>query len=453
MLENWDISDILTDSEQGAPEVVAGKPTFDLNQYINEYQGIIKVLRLEYIARSCSPLAEQALELAIENIKKESLDIERYKTLCSQLLQVNPSNSNGRVDNTWVESTQEKTFELTQKMNAEANYTGSNTTYLEKQAELYFSKTSFVEAHRVWQKQIDILGGDVSLCAPIKAKMAKASLFHGPNSYIRATFNRASIASLTEEDPVYKVLQGLIFALGEVASHQYETACGSLLNLPSSHDQLYQLNDVATTTDIGIYLALSALATISRQELEYLATKDVVFSICCEKAGYLRDLVLAFVRVDYDKFFKILYEHVNDFKCDKFIGPCIDRLMKRIKTRAMRQYLDVYCTVDITKVSELFGIVSNETISIVKDLIAKDKLDARIDIMKNIICTNNSTATKQVFTKSVQVAKEFCHDSRLLLWSVEACQSNNNNTKPTSSSSTTASTSFSSAAPAAAVEH
>jgi len=84
-------------------------PKLDLESYISNYKGRLRIDRLLAIGRSNSHLAPDALRLAINEVKRSS-NAEEYAKLANQL---------AAIDTNWVSATTRRSMMETERLEAE----------------------------------------------------------------------------------------------------------------------------------------------------------------------------------------------------------------------------------------------------------------------------------------------------------------------------------------------
>lgn len=93
-------------------------PKLDLDSYIANYSGPLRLNRLVAIAKSDSHLAPDALRLAIRQAKT-SLNTDEYLELTKTLKAIAPNDPLADVDLDWIPSTQRKAKLETDRLESE----------------------------------------------------------------------------------------------------------------------------------------------------------------------------------------------------------------------------------------------------------------------------------------------------------------------------------------------
>jgi COP9 signalosome complex subunit 1 len=93
-------------------------PKLDLDSYISNYKGRLRIDRLLAIGRSDSHLAPDALRLAITEVRNSS-NAEEYAKLASQLQEIAPNDPMATIDTNWVTTTTRRSMMETERLEAE----------------------------------------------------------------------------------------------------------------------------------------------------------------------------------------------------------------------------------------------------------------------------------------------------------------------------------------------
>jgi COP9 signalosome complex subunit 1 len=93
-------------------------PKLDLESYISNYKGRLRIDRLLAIGRSNSHLAPDALRLAINEVKRSS-NAEEYAKLANQLQEIAPTDPLAAIDTNWVSATTRRSMMETERLEAE----------------------------------------------------------------------------------------------------------------------------------------------------------------------------------------------------------------------------------------------------------------------------------------------------------------------------------------------
>ena len=177
----------------------------------------------------------------------------------------------------------------------------------------------YTDAQRFLRKQQD---SQLQALNDIKFSVRHAllSLFGEDYSYVKTICQKVFIESCEEDEKLDMIKIGLLYAISLIKVGEFEGAATILLKLPAEYELLNQVNDIATTKDIGVYAALCALSTFNRTNLKFLVDKDPIFALFIEEAGYVGEMISHFLKVNYTEFFRIWNEHQSDFLVDCFLS-------------------------------------------------------------------------------------------------------------------------------------
>lgn len=160
--------------------------------------------------------------------------------------------------------------------------------------------------------------------------------------------------------------------------NKFRNAASVLLKITPEY--VFHLTEIAQPEDLASYIALSALASFSRSELNFLASSDQVFASFCEGAYQnFTQLIKWFLDSKYYEFIAALDEHTPDYQSDPFLFPIITKLLGLIKKRALLQYLSVYRNVSIKETTEAFHLSTSQLVNLIKIYVVEGTISALID--------------------------------------------------------------------------
>jgi len=94
-------------------------PTWDLEQYYQNYRGHGQIHRLRFIALKSQALQVDALKHAIRLIKDNTLHVSLYRETVEQLQALEPSPPEAMIDQAWIDQALRISRTTTEKLEAE----------------------------------------------------------------------------------------------------------------------------------------------------------------------------------------------------------------------------------------------------------------------------------------------------------------------------------------------
>jgi len=94
-------------------------PTWDLEQYYQNYCGHGQIHRLRFIAQKSPPLQIEALKHAVQLIKAFTQHVSLYRETVEQLSALDPSLPESTLDQDWIDQTLRSTRSNTERLEAE----------------------------------------------------------------------------------------------------------------------------------------------------------------------------------------------------------------------------------------------------------------------------------------------------------------------------------------------
>lgn len=128
------------------------------------------------------------------------------------------------------------------------------------------------------------------------------------------------------------------------------------------------------------------LATLSLSRSEFRTKIERSMEI--RSANEVVHRVLCLYHLDYKQFFDSLAEIQNRLSTDIWFGPHISFLIKELRVRAYRQFLQPFESVKIKTISETFGVTDDFIEKEMRRFIFCRKIDAKIDRVNGNIHTN-----------------------------------------------------------------
>jgi COP9 signalosome complex subunit 1 len=234
----------------------------------------------------------------------------------------------------------------------------------------------------------------------------------------------------------YAILVPPTTGLQRLSAGEYKDAAASfLVTDPSVGDQF---NATMSPNDIAVYGGLCALASMSRSELQARVLDNPSFRNFLELEPHIRRAVSFFVACKYSQCLEILESYRNDYLLDLYLQPHVARIYRKIREKSIVQYFEPFGSVKLDNMEKVFGAAalksttsngtssatSTTTISLalldeLVSLIEKGKLDARLDLEKNILVARQPDLRTETYKEAEEMLGKFSKEAYLKLMRIQ----------------------------------
>lgn len=233
-----------------------------------------------------------------------------------------------------------------------------------------------------------------------------------------------SLHSKQEEQNKNQPKMSAALGLSQLHSGSYMEAANSFLSTDPSLGDTY--NEVLTSNDVAVYGGLCALASMDRHELQRRVLDNNVFRSFFELEPHIRRAISCFCNSKFRPCLEILEAYKADYLLDIHLQRHINTIFTRIRTKSVQQYLVPFSRVTLDSMSNIFalGTASNninpvdsnspfveELISLIQD----GTLDARIDLEKMVLVSNQVDQRIEVQEAALDSLENFIQEANLRL--------------------------------------
>uniref|UniRef100_A0A060T709 ARAD1C17798p n=1 Tax=Blastobotrys adeninivorans TaxID=409370 RepID=A0A060T709_BLAAD len=388
-------------------------------EYIDDYEGPIKIQRIVHLAKVSGN--EEVVETAIKLVMKETSNVALYEDLIAYMSTLNPAKAQSLADEGWVENTEANNRKFEQSWAqglSDLAYLSANdiAQAYKKYTEHFISTGEFKTAQRYASRSQDRGSGHLNQEIGYTLRTSWLAVLDQSWAYGRTL---ASKLYLSEErtDSIEYTKLGIILGVAMMATKEYANATAVFLTLDSLAGQSGP-SDLASASDVGIYVALTALATLPRGQLQYMAQKDPVFTALTKgRAKWARTLVSAFVNAQYNQLFDVWAQHEQEMEADPFIHRVIKDIYAQLRTRVLHQYINVFSQVGMSQMAREFRVSEKE---LVRELLESQTDAVIVDYKNGVIQANKKDGLQSVVDKTKKLSQDFCTNASVVLWSLEA---------------------------------
>ncbi|KAI5357317.1 putative proteasome component (PCI) domain, winged helix DNA-binding domain superfamily [Septoria linicola] len=428
-------------------------PTFDLENWANNYEGTLLPYRLAHIALRCPSLSRQATALALATAKSGK-DVQLYSRLTELAGNIGLSDLSD-VDMDWASRRDEENRREQSRLESELRGYKNNliresirmgqedlaTHLLDTGGPIpdptnpqSVTSAGYNAAYQAFGKMRDYCTTPThmnsmflrlihtSLLQAVQAQLngGSASSLLGA---LLSNANRLKNSGSKDEEmkllmPIHHVSTGIAhLGLGD-----YRAAASSFLHTPFDfHNsgavlgQKFERN-VANGNDVAIYGGLCALATMTRDELvEHVLGGP--FRAFLELEPHMRKAIGLYTTAKYQACIDTLRRYYSDWSLDIFLGAKlnqfsgshVDRLLSRIRERSITAYFSSFSEVSLAALAATFPPISPAPDAMeceILTMIQSGVLDARIDVVNAVLIAPKKDLRTSTHLEAKKAAEE-----------------------------------------------
>ncbi|KAF3915147.1 hypothetical protein ABW20_dc0103232 [Dactylellina cionopaga] len=410
----------------GTQILVTDLPRFDLEQYIGNYSGRMKVTRLMFIGNHCPPLAQEALKTAI-NIIKADKDVRLYRQAIQALQVYSPNDPDSKLDEEWIEKTTREVKQKTDRLEAELKSYKNNMIKESIRighkdlGDHFYTTGDLASSYRAYSRMRDYCTSNKQM---LDMTLSCILICIDQAQYTSVQTNVAKIRNHIRSDDDLKIHQPKINIAAGVAllsAGNYLDAARSFIATNPTVGMDY--NAVATMNDIAIYGGLTALASMDRNMLKTEVLESSTFRTFLELEPHIRRAVTAYHSARYGECLSILESYRNDYLLDPFLQKHVDRIYEAVRTKSIVQYFIPYSCVTLDAMSAAFGVPPENMERELVRLIEGGKLNARIDTQNRLVTSKETQLRVEVHRGTLAMAEEYERAARLRMLQINVVKS------------------------------
>ena len=201
--------------------------------------------------------------------------------------------------------------------------------------------------------------------------------------------------------------------LSSLHHRSYKSAACHFLAVPSNNTAC-SINELMSPKDVALYGTVCALASYSRKEVK-AALSNAPFGEFLEMLPAARDALRSFVSRDFKTCLGILEDIKPRLKIDIYLCSHVAALYKKIRERALVQYVAPYLTVDLTKMASCFRCSCAALEKELVQLVHRDLIKARIDTSERTLHFYKSDERLKAHKRAVKVGETFSSEIGAML--------------------------------------
>ncbi|KAK6345834.1 hypothetical protein TWF730_010177 [Orbilia blumenaviensis] len=406
--------------------IVPDLPRFDLEQYVGNYSGRMKVTRLLFIGNHCPPLAVEALKTAI-GIVKADRDVRLYRQAVQSLQVFAPTDPDAKLDEDWIERTTREVKQKTDRLEAELKSYKNNMIKESIRighkdlGDHFYTTGDLASAYRAFSRMRDYCTSNKQM---LDMTLSCILICIDQTQYTSVQTNVAKIRNHIRSDDELKVHQpkiNIATGVALLAAGNYLDAARSFISTNPAIGNDY--NTVATMNDIAIYGGLTALASMDRNMLKSEVLESTTFRTFLELEPHIRRALTAFHASRYGECLQILETYRNDYLLDPFLQKHIDKIYEAVRTKSIVQYFIPFSCVTLDAMSTAFSVPSEQMERELVRLIEGGKLHARIDTQNRLVTSKETQLRVEVHRGTLAMAEEYERAARLRMLQINVVRS------------------------------
>ena len=374
-------------------------PKFELEAYISNYEGPIRLWKLYNIASTSPPLATDAFRALITSLKS-GLNVDFYLHAVESFAKHSPSDPLAQVDTAWAEDTTRKVKVITDRMEHELK--GYKNNLIKESIRMgqedlgnhYLSVGDPAAAFKAYGKMREFCTTQKQI-AQMTFKLLYVSVLQ--RNWVIAASYQPKIGALqlaAEDKAKYEPILFACAGLSHLQGSNYREAARAFLNV----DQTYMVSQeaqggivfqrqVMTPNDIAIYGGLCALATMDRAELQRRVLDNSSFRPLLELEPHIRRAISMFCSSKYTSCLAVLEAYMADYLLDYYLVGEFLNIYEMVRHKCIVQWFSAYSRVTWKEIESQFPNTSLLDVPLERELqemIQNGDLEARVDLVDKV---------------------------------------------------------------------
>lgn len=371
--------------------IVQEAPKFDLESYIQNYEGSTRYERLLLIGQ-CSPtLCIDALKAAHAEAKKGK-DVHRYREVWNCLRVAAPADPDARYDKEWVEKTKSANAVETKRLERELKGYKNNLV-----------KESIRMCHEELGEHLQSIGDlggaaeaynrmrpDVSTpkhIVDVGKHLANVSIERREWSGAIGHLNKVTGLQTGDDEKEFMPYVRSLTGLAYLGQKKYEIAAKQFLDIEGNVPINESTGGLLTANDVAVYGGLLALASMDRKELQEKVLENSKFRSYLELEPHIRRAITQFVNGRYAACLSILASYRPDYLLDIYLQRHVSYIYDQIRMKCISQYLIPFSCVTLASMDAAFAEPGTSVEEELATMIRDGVLNARIDSINKLVIT------------------------------------------------------------------
>ncbi|KAL9063990.1 MAG: hypothetical protein Q9157_008001 [Trypethelium eluteriae] len=320
-------------------------------------RGRTRIDRLLVIGTSCPPLAVEALRAAVREAK-QGKDVDLYLNTCQALFAISPDDPLAKADMTWADTRTKQIKAEGDRLEAELKGYKNNLIKesirmgSEDLGNFAYSTGDFASAAKAYTRMRDY--------ATLPKHIAEMTLHQtlvalAQHQWMPAASHLTKLRTLhpslaPADKPKFDHIGYALAGLAELAGRNYRDAAMLFLRAdpqvftaaagqPGSAGEpvagVVWPRAVLTPNDVAVYGGLSALASMSRAELQARVLDSSTFRSFLELEPHVRRAMAFFVNAKYAQCLSTLEAYRGDWLLDVYLQPLVGEMFAMVRQKCI----------------------------------------------------------------------------------------------------------------------
>jgi len=395
--------------------VVNEQPKFDLESYLQNYQGRTRLERLILIGISSTVLGVEALKIAALEAKN-GRDIKRYLEAQTHLETIGPQEREAIRDQAWMETTQKQNEAETTRLEAELKGYKNNLIKesirmgnedLGKHYQAIGDLPRAFEAYSRMRQDVALAKHVVDVSRHLIEVSVEQKNWMAVSSNVQKIKGNMSN---TEEDKLIQPYLSAAEGLAHIDNKDYYQAAKSFLTTDAGMGS--SCNTIISPNDVAVYGGLCALATMERHELNTKVLENSNFRTYLELEPHIRRAITFFVNSRYTSCLNILESYRADYLLDIHLQKHVDDLYSMVRSKSIVQYFIPFSCVTLDSLNSAFAAPGKNIDKELSKMIERKELVARIDTQNKLLTSVPSAPRSSLHADALKTAKEYEREAR-----------------------------------------
>ncbi|KAF8665046.1 hypothetical protein AX16_000658 [Volvariella volvacea WC 439] len=415
---------------------------FELESFVQNYNGRTLVDRLIHIVATCPSLAFEAFNIAVTKIQ-ELRDPNLYQTLVNAYEQLRstegvntpPLTEAQPLDPRWLDETMAKNQADKLKLEVELK-TYANNMIKESirmghrdLAEFHRQLGDFSTALKHYTKSREFCATSqhvLDMCLSVLELLVENRNYSHIPTYVfkadaaldAATSGPGAAAGAGGKKRDQNGIQTKLdfaTALSYLGQANYEKAAAQFLKLGPPKDLGDWIGKLIAPGDIAIYAVLCAMATYTRSQLKAQILENDAFGVYLEHEPYVRDLISSYMACNFKAVLELLTKYSTRHFLDLHLASHVSDLTHMIQNWAVILYFQPFSSIKLHRMATAFGWTVEEVERNVVNLIQSGKIKGRVDSQNKILQATQTDSRAELFARALRAATEMQASNRKLL--------------------------------------
>lgn len=263
-------------------------------------------------------------------------------------------------------------------------------------------------------------------------KMVNVSIEQGDWLSVQSNVQRLHNSHSKPEDAARNTSKiSAAWALSQMQLGSFREAVDNFLSISPDLGDNY--NEVISPNDVAVYGGLCALASMDREELQSEVLENAFFRSFLELEPHIRRAINFFCNCKFRACLDILEAYRSDYLLDIHLQRSLPKIYQLIRTKSMVQYMIPFSRVTLESMAKVFApeviggeaqpmSISSPFVQELITLIQDGVLDARIDLEKGLLVSNQVDLRSEVQQKTLESLQEFNEEAHWRILRSDALQ-------------------------------